>query len=173
MLSLLTTSLDIHTIIDSRYTYLCLHFQMNRNCSLPGCIKTVKCRCSVCKTWYCSQACQEDHWPRHSKDCARVPNLEWPLVPVTRRRSGSDSGVASATLDRDRGNPIDPGIIETRGETQKPHKIEPDQLCPNHFEALNEAQNVQSRCFKINSLESVNSINDFYIRLQHEVSINV
>ena len=147
---------------------------MNRNCSLLGCNKTGKCRCSVCKTWYCSQACQEDHWPRHSKACARVPDLEWPPAPVTRRRSDSDSGVVSATHYRDRDNQKDPGISEVRGEMQKPHEIEaaPGQLRLNNSKTLNEAQNIQRRYFKMNSLESVSSINDFSIRLQHEVSIN-
>ena len=154
---------------------------MNRNCSLPGCINTGTCRCSVCKTWYCSQACQEDHWPRHFRACTRVPDLEWPPAPVTRRRSDSDSGVVSATHDRDRDNQIDPGISEVRGEMQKPHEIEA-ALRLNNSKTLNEAQNIQRRYFKIksggvlgtkmNSLESVRSINDFYIRLQHEVSIN-
>ena len=146
---------------------------MNQNCSLPGCSKIVKCRCSVCKTWYCSQTCQEDHWPRHSKDCARVPDLEWPPAPVTglRLRSDSDSGVASAACaahaPEDRGHQNDPGI-------RKPLQIQPDpdQFHPNDSDKINEIQNVKKILFKLNSVESVRSIDDFYIRLEHEVSIN-
>lgn len=149
---------------------------MTRTCSLPGCCNIVKCRCSVCKTWYCSQACQEDHWPSHSRDCAPVPDLEWPPPLVTRLRCDSDSGVASAACAplalEDRGRQNDPGISEARAEMQSIHKIEPDQIRPNDDGTLNEIQNVQKRIFKLQSLENVNSIEDFCIRLQHEVSIN-
>ncbi len=152
---------------------------MNQNCSLPGCSKIVKCRCSVCKTWYCSLTCQEDHWPRHSKVCVRVPELEWPPAPVTRQRTDSDSGVASAACaahaPEDRGHQNDPGIREAcRGEMPKPLQIQPDpsQFRPNDSDKINEIQNVKKRVFKLNSVESVQSIDDFYIRLEHEVSIN-
>ena len=144
---------------------------MNRSCSLPGCRKAVECRCSVCKTWYCSQACQEEHWPRHSRACARVPDLEWPPVPVTRLRSDSDSGVMSAanTAHEDRGHRDNPGNSEACGIKQKPIKIKSQLKLPDSSNALNEIQNVQEGIFKMHSLESVNSIDDFCIRLQHEV----
>ena len=152
---------------------------MSRTCSLPGCCNIVKCRCSVCKTWYCSRACQEDHWPSHSRYCAPVPDLEWPPPLVTRLRSDSDSGVASAACAalvlEDRGRQNDPEISdsETRGEVQSIHKIEADQHVPsNDVGNLNETQNVQKSMFKLHSLENVNSIDDFCIRLQHEVNIN-
>ena len=153
---------------------------MTRTCSLPGCSNIVKCRCSVCKTWYCSQACQEDHWPSHSRDCAPVPDLEWPPPLVTRLRSDSDSGVASAACTalplEDRGRQNNPEIreSETRGEVlSNNHKIEADQQVPNNeVDKLNEIQKVQKRIFKLHSLENVNSIDDFCIRLQNEVSIH-
>ena len=152
---------------------------MTRTCSLPGCCNIVKCRCSVCKTWYCSRACQEEHWPSHSRDCAPVPDLEWPPPPVTRMRSDSDSGVASAACAalvlEDRGPLNDPEISdsETRREVQSIHKIEADQQVPaNEGDKLNEIQKVQKRIFKLQSLENVNSIDDFCIRLQHEVNIH-
>ena len=46
------------------------------HCSSPGCSALAQCRCSVCKTLYCSRRCQESHWPAHWRDCLPVPDLE-------------------------------------------------------------------------------------------------
>ena len=46
-----------------------------RQCSKPG-----LCRCSVCKTWYCSPDCQALHWPTHWRECLPLPQLEWPQI---------------------------------------------------------------------------------------------
>ena len=42
------------------------------------CPKTGRLRCSVCKSWYCTQFCQINHWPTHKRECVPVPHLEWP-----------------------------------------------------------------------------------------------
>ena len=98
---------------------------------------------------------------------------------MTRLRSDSDSGVASAACAalvlEDRGRQNDPEISdsETRGEVQSIHKIEAGQQVPaNEGDKLNEIQKVQKGIFKLQSLENVNSIDDFCIRLQHEVNIH-
>merc|ERR1719204_2560687 len=42
-------------------------------CGNPG-----RLRCARCKSWYCSQRCQANHWPIHRKDCIPPPPLENP-----------------------------------------------------------------------------------------------
>jgi len=42
------------------------------------CGKEGRVRCSRCKSWYCSQRCQANHWPAHRPDCVPPPPLENP-----------------------------------------------------------------------------------------------
>ena len=42
------------------------------------CGKEGRLRCSRCKSWYCSQRCQANHWPMHKLECIPPPPLENP-----------------------------------------------------------------------------------------------
>ncbi len=47
-------------------------------CYLRQCPRWGRVRCSRCKAWYCSQACQKEDWQFHRVHCEEPPPLEHP-----------------------------------------------------------------------------------------------
>ena len=73
-----------------------------RMCSNKPCTKEGVARCSVCKIWYCSRECQEEHWPIHWRECLPLPDLEWPdgkifEIPPPLKQSSTASTVIVPT----------------------------------------------------------------------------
>ena len=70
-----------------------------RMCSNKPCTKEGVARCSVCKIWYCSRECQEEHWPIHWRECLPLPDLEWPQVKTSEIPPPLKQGSSVSTLN--------------------------------------------------------------------------